>query len=190
MSIDADLAKLGPLGVLAGTWEGQPGTDVAPGDPDRNTTALSKFRERMTFEPIGLVDNHDQNLYGLRYSTLAWRIDEVDPFHQEVGYWLWDADAKQVMRCFVIPRGISLIAGGHVEPDAREFELAAVLGSPSFGICSNPYLDREFKTLRFVMKVSILGPDRFAYDEDTVLEMPGRGVFHHTDANTLSRVRA
>ena len=105
MSIDADLAKLGPLGVLAGTWEGQPGTDVAPGDPDRNTTALSKFRERMTFEPIGLVDNHDQNLYGLRYSTLAWRVDEVDPFHQEVGYWLWERVPRAAVRRTEAARG-------------------------------------------------------------------------------------
>lgn len=183
-----DISNLGPLAVLAGTWEGKPGTDIAPGDPDRRATATSRFRQRTTFEPIGLVDNHDQSLYGLRYLTLAWRIDEPHAFHQETGYWLWDAGAKQVMRCFIVPRGISVIAGGSVEPDAREFQLAAELGSPTFGICSNPYLDREFRTLRFMMKLTVHGPDSFSYEETTVLEIPGQPTFHHTDANTLQRV--
>ncbi|MFV8748963.1 heme-binding beta-barrel domain-containing protein [Nannocystaceae bacterium ST9] len=188
MSAD-DLANLGPLAPLAGLWEGGSGLDLAPADEDRREVATSKFRERMSFEPIGLlVDNHEQNLYGLRYSTMAWRIDEVAPFHQELGYWMWDAAAKQVIRCFVIPRGVSLIAGGTVEPDARGFELSAVLGSPTYGICSNPYLDREFKTLRFTMKLTLLGPDEFSYEEDTVLEIPGQPIFHHTDANRMRRI--
>jgi hypothetical protein len=189
MSDALHLADLGPLAVLAGTWEGTPGTDIAPAEEDRRAIATSKFRERITFEPTGLHDNHAQNLYGLRYLRLAWRVDEPDPFHQEVGWWLWDAEAKQVMRCFVLPRGMSAIAGGTAEPDAREFQLAAVLGSPTFGICSNPYLDREFKTLRVTVKLTVHGPDSFSYEEDTLLEIPGQPPFHHTDANTMHRVK-
>jgi len=188
MATKEELIQLGPLGVLAGVWEGKAGTDVAPADPNRRATATSKFRERMTFEPIGLVDNHDQSLYGLRYLTVAWRLGEENAFHQDTGYWLWDATAKHVMRCFIVPRGVSVIAGGQVEPDARAFALAADLGSPTFGICSNPYLDREFKTVRFTMKVTVHGPDSFAYEEDTVLEIPGQPTFHHTDGNTLHRI--
>ena len=45
-------------------------------------------------------------LYGLDYRTAAWRGDEVDPFHTEVGYWL-GTRAQQVMRCFMVPRGQS-----------------------------------------------------------------------------------
>jgi hypothetical protein len=188
MATADDLADLGPLAVLVGTWEGKPGTDIAPDEDDRRATATSKFRERMTFEPTGLVDNHEQNLYGLRYTTMVWRVDEPDSFHQEVGYWLWDAAAKQVMRGFIIPRGVSVFAGGRAEPDARVFELSAELGSPVFGICSNPYLDREFKTVRFTTKVTVHGPDSFSYDQDTVLQVPGQPSFHHTDGNTLVRV--
>ena len=125
---------LGPLAPLVGSWEGGAGLDLAPDEDDRRSTATSKFREVMTFEPLGLVDNHQQSLYGLRYTTFAWRIDEPEPFHQELGYWLWDADAKLIMRCFTIPRGVALLAGGHAEPDARRFELAAALGSTTFGI--------------------------------------------------------
>jgi hypothetical protein len=49
------------------------------GCPERN-----KFRERISFEPIGPVRNHEQVLYGLRYATVARRIEETDPFHEEV----------------------------------------------------------------------------------------------------------
>ncbi len=178
---------LGPLAPLVGSWEGGAGLDLAPDEDDRRSTATSKFREVMTFEPLGLVDNHQQSLYGLRYTTFAWRIDEPEPFHQELGYWLWDADAKLIMRCFTIPRGVALLAGGHAEPDARRFELAAALGSTTFGISSNPYLDREFRTLRFSMRLVLIDDDCFAYDEDTELEILGQPLFHHTDANTLRR---
>ena len=57
-----------------------------------------------------------------------------------------------------------------------------------FGVCSGPFLEKEFRTVRFTMKVRILGPDEFSYEEDTVLEIPGQPTFHHTDGNTLKRV--
>ncbi len=49
-------------------------------------------------------------------------------FHEELGYWLWDAQAKQVLRCFMVRRGVTVIAGGTAEPDARAFRLT---GKPS-----------------------------------------------------------
>ena len=179
---------LGPLATLVGTWEGGTGSDVAPADPDRKETATSRYRERMTFEPIGLVDNHEQTLGGLRYLTVAWRIGQADAFHQDTGYWLWDAKNEQVMRCFVVPRGVTVLAGGKAAANATEFDLLAERGAPVFGVCSAPFLDEHFRTVRFTMKVRILGPDTFSYEQDTVLEIPGQPNFHHTDANTLQRV--
>ncbi len=187
MSMDAS-NPLGPLATLIGTWEGDAGTDVAPADPDRKATATSRYRERMTFEPIGMVDNHDQKLCALRYFTTAWRIGQADGFHQDTGYWLWDAEHGEVMRGFVVPRGVTILAGGKATVDAKELDLAAERGAAIYGISSNPFLDREFRTVRFTMKVRILGPDRFSYEQDTVLEIPGQATFHHTDVNTLQRV--
>jgi hypothetical protein len=112
-------AHLGPLAALAGIWEGQKGEDVAPSD-DRGAER-NQFGERMTFDPMGPVRNHAQTLYGLRYATTVWRIGEADPFHEDLGYWLWDADAKQMLRCFIMPRGVTVIAGGTVEPSAQSF---------------------------------------------------------------------
>jgi hypothetical protein len=180
--------ELGPLAGLEGVWEGEKGTDTAP-DDDRVSTEINRYRERMTFEPTGVVRNHEQQLYGLRYATTAWRIGEEEPFHEELGYWLWDAGEKQVLRCFMVPRGVTVIAGGTAEPDARSFDLAADVGSETYGICSNRFLDREFRTVRYELRFERRGDDTIHYWEDTVLQIRGQDEpFHHTDENTLTRV--
>ena len=185
--IDPIVKNLGPLARLAGVWEGDKGDDVAPSD-DRGIER-NKFRERMRFEPMGPVDNHEQQMWGLRYSTIAWRLGEPNPFHEETGYWLWDPRDKQVMRCFLVPRGVAVIAGGTVQPNARVFRLAAAVGSRTYGICSNRFLDREFRTVRFETTVKLHDDGRFTYEEDTQLKMRGRSrIFHHRDSNTLTRV--
>ena len=182
-----DIEGLGPLAPLAGTWEGAKGEDIAPSD-DRGV-ATSPFRERMVFTPIGRVDNHEQTLYGLRYATTAWRAGAEEPFHEEVGYWLWDAERKQVMRCFIVPRGVTVIAGATVEPDATSFTLQATAGAADYGICSNPFLLEQFRTERYELTVELLADGRLSYEEDTVMAMKGRDEpFHHTDKNVLTKV--
>lgn len=181
-----DIAALGPLARLAGRWVGGGGEDVAP-SADRGVRT-SAYREELTLTPIGRIDNHEQVLQGLRYSTVAWRVGEPDPYHEEVGYWLWEAKEKRVMRAFTVPRGITVLAAGHAEPDASSFDLAADVGSAVFGICSNPFLDVAFRTVRYTLHVDILGDDDFQYEEDTILQMPGRAeLFHHTDKHRLKR---
>jgi len=185
---DSEPSELGPLSGLAGIWEGEKGSDTSP-DDDRVTQEINKYRERITFDPTGLVANHEQQLQGLRYTTTAWRLGEDDPFHEEVGYWLWDAEAKQVMRAFIVPRGVSLIAGGTAEAEASSFELVAEVGSETYGICSNRFLDAEFKTVRYELKFEKTSADTIHYLEDTVLQIKGvKDLFHHTDENTLTRV--
>lgn len=183
-SVDVDIVKnLGPLAALAGTWEGDQGLDIAP---TRNGQVETTYRERMTFEPMGPVLNGPQVLYGLRYATTAWPLHEEKPFHEEVGYWLWDPNAQQVMRCFIVPRGVVVNAGGKAAPDATGFEMAAEVGSETFGVLSNPFLDQAFKTVSYTLTVIIHEQGRFSYREDTQLRIHGRdGLFHHTDHNTL-----
>lgn len=186
MSSDAT-DELGPLSRLVGTWEGDKGKDCSPSDT--RDIEHNVYRERMVFEPTGRVDNHEQILHGLRYRTTAWRLGADDPFHEELGYWLWDAARRQVMRCFLIPRGVSVIAGGTVAPDATSFSLAATLGSPTYGICSGPFLDAQFKTVRYELTVTLHPDGALSYDETTMMQMPERArLFQHTDANTLRRV--
>ena len=144
-AIDEDILKnLGPLTPLAGIWEGEEGIDISP---SRSGPVETKFRERLTFDPMGPVVNGPQVLYGLRYTKTAWPLGEKKPFHEEVGYWLWDAQSRQVMRCFIVPRGVTVLAGGPADPKATCFELGAEVGSETFGINSNPFLDQAFKTV-------------------------------------------
>src|SRR5947209_5941068 len=119
--------QLGPLASLIGIWEGDKGDDIAPSD-DRGTEN-NKYRERIVFEQVGPVQNHEQNLHVLRYSTRASRIGEQNTFHEELGYWSWEPSTQEVMRCFLIPRGIALIAGGKAPMTAQEFHLEATSGS-------------------------------------------------------------
>ena len=180
------VSQLGPLAQLAGVWEGSEGHDLSPSS-DRKEAA-TPYRERMVFDPVGPVDNHEQCLFGLRYSTTAWRIGEDDPFHEELGYWLWDPAADQVMRCFMVPRGVMILAGGSVAADATSFELEADLGSTTFGICSNPFLDREFRTVRYELEISVRD-GVLSYAEDLQMQMPSRAdLFHHRDSNRLKKV--
>ncbi len=181
------LNQLGPLSHLIGTWEGDKGDDIAPSD-DRGTEN-NKFRERITFEAMGGIENHEQNLHVLRYSTRAWRLGEDKTFHEELGYWSWEPETKEVMRCFLIPRGIALIAGGKAEATDRSFHMKSVAGSSTFGICVNPFLDREFKIVSYECTVKVIDANTFSYEQDTVLKIPGQDqLFHHTDKNTLKRV--
>jgi len=181
-----DPALLGPLAPLAGIWEGDQGKDVAPA-ADLSVES-SDYRERLVLEPMNPVDNHTQWLYGLRYSTVAWRLGQADPFHEEQGYWLWDPAAAQVYRCFIVPRGVSVLAGGDVAADARQWKLSAEVGSEVFGICAQPFLSGAFRVLSYALEMDV-GDGSFSYKEDTVLQIKGLSdLFHHTDENTLKRV--
>jgi hypothetical protein len=178
---------LGPLTDLVGVWEGDKGDDIAPDDV--RGVENNKYRERLTLEQIGPIQNHEQNLHVLRYATRAWRIGEADSFHEELGYWSWEPANNEVMRCFLIPRGISLIAGGMAERDAKEFTLRAEAGLSTFGICTNPFLDREFKMVSYEVTIRIHDKNTFSYAQDSVMRLPGqKELFHHTDKNTLRRV--
>lgn len=188
-SPDAELIqKLGPLGPLAGTWEGDQGIDIAPSR--KHGQKETPFRERITFDPFGPVVNGLQNLYALRYQTTAWPLGEENPFHEEVGYWLWDAEAKQVLRCFIVPRGIAVNAGGTAEANTKTFTMVAEVGSETYGVLSNRYLDKNAKTVRYDLTVTIHDNGSFSYAEDTQLQIQGQTeIFHHTDKNTLKRCK-
>jgi hypothetical protein len=183
----ADAAALGPLAGLVGTWEGDQGIDVAFSHL-RGEIAETPYRERTTFNAFGPVDNGTQALYGLDYRMSAWRGDEEDPFHTEVGYWLWDAADGQVMRCFLVPRGSMILAGGPAAAADSRFSLDASCGSETYGILSNAYLANAARTSRYTCTVTADG-DTYAYDQVTTIEHARHGdTMEHTDRNVLRRV--
>jgi hypothetical protein len=117
-----------------------------------------------------------------------WRGDEENPFHTEVGYWLWDAATGEILKGFVVPRGITTLAGGIAAADATEFTLKAAMGGAQYGIGENTYLAQNASTLSYEVTIT-LGEDTWSYDEVTILKMKEFDEpFPHTDHNTLRRV--
>jgi hypothetical protein len=119
----------------------------------------------------------------------AWRGTEETPFHTEVGYWLWDATDGQVMRCFLIPRGSALIAGGPVAADAITYTLESAVGSETYGILSNQFLAAQARTVRYEVSIDVSEDGVFSYQEVSLIEH-GKLSEHlsHTDSNTLYRI--
>ena len=179
----------GPLRFYIGKWESEGflGKNRAP-DPGRKVEN-TKFRQEMIFEPIGDVNNHEQVLYSLRYSTKAWEEgNESDPFHEEVGYFIWDKDNRQVMKSFIGPRGIAVNAGGDADINGTEFTVKAELGSHTYGLCSNKFLDEEFQTISYENKFEFIDDGVFKYSENSRIKIKGQGeVFDHTESNILKK---
>ena len=178
----------GPLARLAGEWEGERGEDVAYAN-EKGEIGLTPYREHVDFKPFGPVENGSQVLYGLDYRMAAWRGTEDNPFHTEVGYWMWDARDSEVVRCFLIPRGSAIVAGAIVAPDATKFTLEANVGSQTYGILSNNWLDKNAQAIRYEVTIDTSVDGEFTYSETTVIHharMPEQVV--HTDKNTLKRI--
>jgi len=179
------LANLGPLRPMAGVFEGM-GYDE---HPVAEGIESNTFAERYELQPIDAQTNGPQLFYGLRYHTHLVKPGEVETFHDQVGYWLWEPAAATVTFTLAIPRGQVLLAAGPASPDAREFELTATVGSDLYGICSNPFLDRAFRTEAFNMRVSLHADGTWSYEEVALLRVPGvEGLFRHLDRNTLTKV--
>jgi hypothetical protein len=178
----------GPLGALAGEWESDEGGLDTAFSHSQGKVLGSPYREKCTLKPFGPVDNGSQSLYGLDYKSAMWRWDEENPFHTEVGYWLWDAATGEVMKGFVVPRGITVLAGGVAAADARSFALKAAQGDPQYNIGENKYLAKNASSLSYEVTFTI-GEDTFSYEEVTMLRMNEFGEpLAHTDHNTLRRV--
>jgi len=178
----------GPLGVLAGEWQGEGGLDTAYSHLEHRVLE-TPYLEKLSFKPFGPVQNGRQTLYGLDYKTAMWRGDEDNPFHTELGYWLWDASTGEVVRCFVVPRGIAVVAGGTAAAGATSFTLNAAKGDLRYGVGENCYLANHASTLAYAVTVTVDDDGTWSYDETTTLRMDEFDEpFAHTDHNTLHRV--
>ncbi len=180
------LSNLGPLGPLAGTWKGTTGSDAHPA---ADGVDQDSFVESIELQPIDRQTNGPQLFYGLRYHTHIVKPGEVETFHDQVGYWLWEPATNTVTLTLGIPRGQVLLAGGSAQPDATEFEVRATVGSEVYGILSNPFLDQAFRTLSYRMNVTTHPDGTWSYEEEGVLVVPERDQpVSHIDRNTLVRV--
>jgi hypothetical protein len=179
----------GPLAGLIGEWESDMGGLDAAYSHSKGEVLQTPYLEKLTMKPFGPVDNGNQHLYGLDYKSAMWRGDEDNPFHTEVGYWLWDGATGEVMRGFVVPRGITVLAGGTAAADAKSFTLAARPGDPNYSIGENKYLSQHASTLSYDVTITVNDDGSWSYDETTMLKMDEfPEPFAHTDHNTLRKV--
>lgn len=178
------MANLGPLAPMAGVWEGTGGIDV---HPVADGSLEEAYVETYDLQPIDPQTNGPQLFYGLRYHTHIVKPGEIETFHDQVGYWLWEPSARAVTFTLAIPRGQVLLASGTAEPDATEFEVTAAIGSQVHGILSNPFLDAAFRTVSYRLRVTI-DNDSWSYLSEAVLQVSGREEpFLHVDRNSLRR---
>ncbi|MCG2634615.1 MAG: heme-binding beta-barrel domain-containing protein [Gammaproteobacteria bacterium] len=179
----------GPLAGLIGTWAGEEGLDVAP-EPEG--TEVSPYRDSICFEAVGDVTNADsQTLAAVRYQQVVRRSANDEIFHDECGYWLWDAREGVVMHSLLIPRGVGLLAGGRyagkTDADGRVvLEVAAGVDNPEWGIIQSPFMEKNARTLGFEHRIAV-GSGRLSYSETTWVDIYGK-VFRHTDRNELRLV--
>jgi hypothetical protein len=176
------LPNLGPLRPMAGVWEGTKGSDQ---HPVIDGTEKNTFVEHYELHPIDRQTNGPQLFYGLRYHTHITKPGEAETFHDQVGYWLYEPAAQAVTLTVGIPRAQVLLASGSAGADATEFELTATVGSEVHGILSNPLLDKAFRTLSYRIHVTINGDGTWSYEEEGVLEIPGRADPSATSIATL-----
>ncbi|MDE3204292.1 MAG: FABP family protein [Acidobacteriota bacterium] len=175
----------GPLAPLIGEWFGDEGLDVSYNN-EKGEIVETPFTEKTTMKAFGPVANGTQSLYGLDYRTAAWRAGEENPFHTEVGYWLWDAADGVVMRCFMVPRGSTVLAGGDATPDSRSYTMKAESGSEVFGILSNPFLARSARTSSYDVNVTVHDDGSWSYEETSRIEHARwSDVVVHTDRNRM-----
>ena len=180
------LDNLGPLRPLAGIWENDQGEDVKP---TADGAESQRYIERIELQPIDPQTNGPQLFYGMRYHTRIVKPGEVDMYHEQVGFWLWEPATGCILQSLTIPRGQIAMAKGQATADARSFNLTAERGSTENGICSNGFLEENFRTERFSITVTVHDDDTWSYDETTVLMIKGvPEPFMHTDRHTLHRV--
>ena len=184
--VDHDtLRNLGPFRAMAGVWRSAKGWDVNPKADGPETQA---FVERLELQPIDPQTNGPQLFYGLRYHQHIVKPGEVETYHDQIGYWLWEPATGQIIQTLSIPRGQTAMAVGKAVADAKEFELVATRGVTTNGILSNPFLEEAFRTDEYRIKITIHDDETWSYDETTTLMIKGEKRFEHTDKNTLVKI--
>jgi hypothetical protein len=185
-----DGVDYGPLALLVGTWKGDKGVDKAPDLEQGEEKNL--FYETIIYEAIGDVTNAGkQTLAVLRYHQVVQRKSNDEVFHNETGYWIWDADSATVMQSLSIPRGVCVLAGGEMadyNPDGEvTIAVKAVDGDPDWGILQQPFMKENARTTEFRHEIIVEG-DSMRYHESTVLDIYGKQSYDHSDINRLTRV--
>src|SRR5690606_22894799 len=134
-------------------------------------TGETGYFEKAWFKPIPKQENGQQKLEGLSYGMTAWRHGEeaMIPFHDEVGFLLWDKANGQVMRNVVFGRGIAILAGSDAKPGDTVLSFDATPGDPCYGILQNKYLLERAELKGFKSQFTFNDDGTLTYTSDLVL---------------------
>lgn len=186
MSNNKDI-DYGPLRELIGVWKGDKGIDVAP-EPDGSEN--NPYYETITFTAIGDVTNADsQVLAAIHYRQIVHRKSNDKIFHDETGYWMWDAKARIIMHSLTIPRAVCVLAGGSHNGEKENdgsitLEVFAGLDNKDWQIIQSPFMQGNARTTEFRHRITV-GNGKLSYSETTIVEIYGKR-FEHTDQNELN----
>jgi hypothetical protein len=183
---DTEIIDYGPLRELIGIWKGDKGLDVSP-EPDG--VENNAYYETITFAPIGSVTNAEsQVLTAVHYRQIVQRKSNDDIFHDETGYWIWDANAGIIMHSLTIPRAVSVLAGGIHNGEKQSdgcivLEVAACIDDKDWQIIQSPFMQKNAYTKKYRQRI-ITGNGKLSYSQTTTVAIYEK-VFEHTDQNEL-----
>ena len=160
------------------------GVDVAPAkigsEQGAGSLAVSPFFEKMTFEAAADAENaSDQYLVALYYKQEVFRKSDGSKFHDQRGYFIYDAKNQMVYNSFCVPRTTCVTAEG---PAGKTMTLTA----PARGIAESSYMTEKASTTGFSMNIKI-EENKLTYSQNTMLDIYGQSM-SHTDGSTLIRV--
>jgi hypothetical protein len=180
----------GPLKALIGVWQGDKGMDIAP---ESDGTEENPFYETITITKSGDITNGEQQVLAiLHYRRIVSRKSDDGIFHDETGYWMWDAATNVIMHSLNIPRAVSLLAGTilnekNYKNGKLEFEIEAGIDNKDWGIIQSPFMKEKALTKNYHQKMMIEN-GKMEYEEITMLNIYGR-EFEHTDKNELTLLK-
>lgn len=134
-----------------------------------------------------MTNANRERLVGLRYHQGVSRKSTKLPFHDQVGYWVWDAATGTVIQSLLIPRAVGVLASGRWVAGAGPvvLEVACAADDPHWGVVQSPFMRDNARTVAFRHRLTV-DRDTLAYEETTVVDIYGKR-FEHTDTNTLTR---
>jgi len=177
----------GPLESLIGKWTGDKGLDIAP-EPDGSEE--NPYFETITFTAAGDVSNAgSQVLSVVHYRQIVQRKSDQQIFHDQTGYWLWDAKQSIIMQSIVIPRAVCVLAGANYRQQKNTegqliLNVSAAIDNPNWGILQSPFMQQKARTTAFEHQI-VVGNGQLFYAETTMLDIYGK-IFEHTDTNKLT----
>ncbi len=178
----------GPLSELIGEWVGDKGIDIAP---EPGGIENNPYYETITFTAIGDVTNaEEQVLVAIHYRQIVRRKSDDKVFHDETGYWMWDAKEGVIIHSLTIPRAVSVLAGGSYtgekSTDGRIIlKVSAGLDDNNWRIIQSPFMQKNATTIKFRHQITV-GNGKLSYTETTDVDIYGE-TFEHTDQNELLR---